>query len=246
MKRRPDWTYDEVLLALDLYLPERRVLEETDERVVAVSRLLRGLPIHEERQTERFRSPNAVALKLANLRTHDHSKRGVGLDAGGRRTAEIWARYADHPQEVRHLAQAIAAVAETIGPGNEVEEDGALEGRLLFRRHRQRERDTALVMRRRRAFAAEHGRVFCESCKFDPVAYYGDRGLAAIECHHRRPLSDGGERRTRLEDLCLLCAGCHRIVHAGGGCLSIEELCKLVEDRGRRSGRSNLPPPPSR
>ena len=230
MKRSPNWTNDEILLALNLYLPERRVLDETDERVVAVSQVLRGLPIHEARHAEHFRSPSAVALKLANLRTHDQSKRGAGLDAGGRRTAEIWARYAEHPQEVRRLALAITTVAETVGTRHEVDEDGALEGRLLFRRHRQRERDTALATARRQAFAAKHGRIFCEVCKFDPVAYYGDRGLAAIECHHIRPLSEGGERRTRLEDLCLLCAGCHRIIHAGGRCLSIDELRNLIDN----------------
>jgi 5-methylcytosine-specific restriction protein A len=36
---------------------------------------------------------------------------------------------------------------------------------------------------------------------------------AAFEVHHIVPLSRSLERATRVSDLALLCAGCHRILH---------------------------------
>ena len=134
MARNPPWTYDEILLALDLYLPERKVLEETDDRVVALSRLLNDLPVHADRAGSSFRSPDAVVLKLANLRSHAQSTPGAGMDAGGRRTAEIWQRYASRPEEVARLAAAIRSLRDQPSPASADGEDGVLEGRLLFRR----------------------------------------------------------------------------------------------------------------
>lgn len=233
MARNPPWTYDEILLALDLYLPERKVLEETDERVVALSRLLNELPVHADRAGSSFRSPDAVVLKLANLRSHDHSTPSAGMDAGGRRTAEIWQRYASQPEEVARLAAAIRSLRDAPSPAAVDGEDGVLEGRLLFRRHRERERDAALASRHRAAFIDRHGRLFCEACLFDPVAFYGERGGSALESHHIRPLSEGGERRTYLRDVVLLCAACHRVVHASQPWLSPNELKQLVQQRNR-------------
>ncbi|MNW10501.1 HNH endonuclease [compost metagenome] len=36
---------------------------------------------------------------------------------------------------------------------------------------------------------------------------------AMFEAHHLVPLAETGERKTRLADLALLCACCHRLIH---------------------------------
>lgn len=55
----------------------------------------------------------------------------------------------------------------------------------------------------------------CEACKTDFRSCFGPRGDRALEVHHRRPLSEAnGEVATRLADLIVLCASCHRLVHA--------------------------------
>jgi 5-methylcytosine-specific restriction protein A len=231
--RNPPWTYDEILLALDLYLPERKVLEETNVRVIALSRLLNELPLHTSTAGSNFRSPDAVVLKLANLRSHDHSTPSVGMDAGGRRTAEIWQRYASRPEEVARLAAAIRSLRSAPSQAPADGEEGVLEGRLLFRRHRERERDASLTGRHRAAFASRHGRLFCEACRFDPIAFYGERGTSALESHHTRPLSEGAEKRTYLRDLMLLCAACHRVVHAAQPWLAPDDIKQLVRGRDR-------------
>ncbi|WP_237355028.1 HNH endonuclease signature motif containing protein [Rhizobium phaseoli] len=36
---------------------------------------------------------------------------------------------------------------------------------------------------------------------------------ALFEAHHIRPLAETGERLTKVSDLALLCACCHRLIH---------------------------------
>jgi hypothetical protein len=90
------------------------------------------------------------------------------------------------------------------------------EGRPRLVRHLKRERATGLAKAKKEAFRREHGRLFCERCKMDPVvAFGGEHGEASIEVHHRETqVQDMGEaHRTRLEELECLCANCHRVVH---------------------------------
>lgn len=90
------------------------------------------------------------------------------------------------------------------------------EGDLRLVTHLQRERASGVADRKRRAFVAEHGRLFCERCGLDPrAAFSGPDGDACIEVHHRAvPVAAMPvEHRTRLEDLECLCANCHRVVH---------------------------------
>ena len=105
----------------------------------------------------------------------------------------------------------------------------AQEGRLLTRVHCTRERNRALVRRKKAAFIAEHDRLFCEACSFDFVGRYGVRGQGFIECHHTRPLAEvtPGEK-TRLVDLARLCANCHRMVHAKSPWLTMSELRAIL------------------
>ncbi|WP_370157507.1 HNH endonuclease [Bradyrhizobium ottawaense] len=64
---------------------------------------------------------------------------------------------------------------------------------------------------------------------FNFSAKYGERGHGFIECHHARPVSNlqPGEK-TKLDDLILLCANCHRMVHSRRPWLSLEELRQII------------------
>ena len=88
-RRNPPWAFDELVLALDLYLREGQ-LDDSHARVVELSQLLNHLPIHTIRpDLERFRNPNGVALKLANFAALDPNYPGVGMTRGGKRDAEV-------------------------------------------------------------------------------------------------------------------------------------------------------------
>ena len=58
----------------------------------------------------------------------------------------------------------------------------------------------------------------CEVCDFDFRATYGDLGEGFAECHHVLPLAElAPGTKTKLRDLAILCANCHRMAHRKGG-----------------------------
>jgi putative restriction endonuclease len=89
------------------------------------------------------------------------------------------------------------------------------EGKVVLRLHQTRERKPALVAEAKRRFRIGHGgQLFCEVCNFDFSDVYGDWGGGYIEAHHKVPLSDlKEETEMRAEDLAMVCANCHRILH---------------------------------
>ena len=151
--RNPAWTYDELILALDLYFrfPPSQVSQSHPE-VTQLSEILNQLPVHVDRpDPERFRNPNGVYMKLCNFLRLDPSYSGTGLRAGGKKEKkEVWNRFADNRERLREVAEAIrtgvqsATEAEVIAQEID-EEDEAPEGRVLFRQHKSRERNPSLV-----------------------------------------------------------------------------------------------------
>lgn len=88
------------------------------------------------------------------------------------------------------------------------------EGKPKRVTHLKRERSRTAAKAKRAQFIRQHGRLFCERCKFEPSEKYGDAGEACIEVHHTIPLAKvKGGQSTRLDDLQCLCANCHRVVH---------------------------------
>jgi len=66
-------------------------------------------------------------------------------------------------------------------------------------------------------------------CEFDFSIAYGNRGLGFIECHHTKPLATlGTGTKTHIDDLALVCANCHRMIHRRKPWLSIAELKGMI------------------
>jgi hypothetical protein len=90
------------------------------------------------------------------------------------------------------------------------------EGNPVLETHLRKERASGLSNAKKAEFIREHGRLFCEECQFDPVAFYDDTGATAcIEVHHRTvAVSEMAlGHKTKLADLQCLCANCHRVTH---------------------------------
>ncbi|MNT86425.1 HNH endonuclease [compost metagenome] len=95
--------------------------------------------------------------------------------------------------------------------------------------HRYRERDKDLVRKAKKAALKKYGRLACEACGFDFKAAYGPRGDGLIDAHHTKPLHTvTADHRTNVDDLALLCANCHRIVHATREWLTVQEVRELM------------------
>jgi 5-methylcytosine-specific restriction protein A len=140
--------------------------------------------------------------------------------------------FLSRPEEMRTEAVAIRAAAaagllDSLAPLAEGEQADD-EGRVLERLHRTRERSRGLREKKIREALTRGQRLSCEACGFDYVQVYGERGAGYIECHHTMPLHVVGEGRTRLRDLALICANCHRVIHKGASWLTMDELRGLI------------------
>ncbi|MED3882822.1 HNH endonuclease [Priestia megaterium] len=79
-------------------------------------------------------------------------------------------------------------------------------------------------------FYREYGRLFCEACSFDFIKAYGSLGEGFIEGHYKTPISQLKiETRNRVEDIVLLCANCHSMIHRKKECLTVEGLKELLK-----------------
>ena len=111
-------------------------------------------------------------------------------------------------------AHAVSEVWDAIQADPEGDELSAPEGRQAMRLHVRRERSRILVDEAKARFQKRHGRLFCEACGFDFAKAYGSVGDGFIEAHHNVPVSQlSGDSVTRVSDLTMLCANCHRMIH---------------------------------
>jgi len=230
------WARDELILACDLVRDNGwKELRAGDHRVAELSGLLRRPWLHplEGRQPE-FLSVNSVARKTTDLATRVPGYRGSPTK-GGRLDLVVLKEFIDDPDGMRAIASRIkelVARGETAlaDGGDEVEDVGAREGRLLRSVITRRERDPKLRERKIRPVLRAGALVACEVCAFDFNRTYGARGHGYIEVHHRLALYASGAVDTRLTDLVLLCANCHRMIHRGAW-ITPEELRTLLADR---------------
>lgn len=76
----------------------------------------------------------------------------------------------------------------------------------------------------------------CVVCGFDFFEFYGPHGEGFIEGHHRDPVSTyTGVRTVTVEDIDLVCANCHRMLHRGERLLTVEELKGIITRDGSRN-----------
>lgn len=226
--RKDAWLRDELVLALDLYVRLGR--NPPASHIDEVSDLLRALPIEPWLARDpKFRGRSSVRLKLGNFAAIDPNSGIIGMPRVGQGDREVWRIFAGNPDHLAQAASAIRSNAPLLTPEDAgSEEEGiteAPEGRLLTRAHRARERSAKLVGRRKAEALSCSGRLACEVCGFDFAEAYGEYGAGYIECHHLVPLRQlQPGTRTRLADLALVCANCHRTIHRRSQWLTVEEL----------------------
>jgi|SRR5215217_1133389 len=207
----PHWTRDETLLALALYIAlDGKVPSPRAPEVKALSDLLRSLPYHAEAAKQpTFRNPDGVGFKLLNIR---QVATGKGLGNVSNMDRQVWAEFGQRPDEVRQIADAIKAGITLVGSESLPDVEQELpEGRLLTALHVRRERSPKvrkMLLDDRRA-AGFH----CEICALSRQDLEMSMQEAMFEAHHLVALAEAGERRTKLADLALLCACCHRLIH---------------------------------
>jgi hypothetical protein len=100
------------------------------------------------------------------------------------------------------------------------------EGRLVMRTLTERQRNRQLVKAAKERARRKHGRLLCEVCGFDFLAVYG---ADYIEAHHAEQMASlSAEKETTLDELHMLCANCHRMVHRRTPPYSVTELKDIL------------------
>lgn len=226
-KRNPKWNRDELILTLDLYFQlTPGQIHARNPLIIALSQLLNKLPSDEEKKdAKRFRNPNGVGLKLSNFLSIDDSYAGKGMSSSSILDKAIFKEFEHNREELRKLADAIKmALAnnsllqsiEAVQETEDMEAYSRKEGALLHRFHLSRERNVTLIKKKKEYALKTHGKLACELCEFDYTKMYGEAGIGFIECHHITPLNQLTEATsTKLADLMLVCANCHRMLHRG-------------------------------
>lgn len=110
------------------------------------------------------------------------------------------------------------------------DDNGFPEGKKKLRLHIYRERKPKVIRKAKERFKQAHdGKVFCEVCGFDYSTKYGELGEGYIEGHHIIPVSELDENSTtKVEDIVLVCADCHRMLHRKRPWLSKDELKQIL------------------
>ena len=104
-----------------------------------------------------------------------------------------------------------------------------IEGNTLTRVHIYKERDRALVAKAKKHYKNKWGKLHCEACGLSPDSIYGERGDSCIEAHHKTPIEKLlPDSVTRADDLAMLCASCHRIVHSCRPILTVDAVLKAA------------------
>lgn len=206
----PVWSWDETLLALDLLYRHDGAIDKGHNDVQQLSEVLRSALIYPvEGRRPSFRNADGVALKLQNLLSAIEPSRGLSSSITDRKIV------AEYPtSRKKDVAELAKVIREAIASGEQVEilpdEETFIEGQFMTTRHRKRER------RLRQKLLKQKGddQLSCEICRFSPPLLERELRESFFEAHHIRPLSDfKGVTNTRVSDMSLLCASCHRYLH---------------------------------
>jgi len=241
-RHNPPWAIDELILALDLYfrlssLPS----DENHPEIVSLSKLLNRLPIHpQSSRQEKSRNPNGVYMKLCNFLRLDPSYRGRGLDAGSKLDEVVWKQYVNNREELSAIVEIIRNEYRKVtrprpqtSDAIRIDEDEEFpEGRIIERLHRAKERSARAARVKKQQVLAKTGALKCEACTFDFQKFYGDYGVGFAECHHIRHLQELRRKSTiKLEDLSIVCANCHRMLHRIRPWITVQQLHTLLKSR---------------
>ena len=126
---------------------------------------------------------------------------------------------------VLYLALEIESPTPAVSDDTSISIQAAMEGGKALVAHFKRERCRQLLAAKRRAYKSAHKNLSCECCGLSEVELQPDIGEACYEIHHIRPIGDRQVAEiTFLDDLAILCANCHRMIHRTNPLISIGQL----------------------
>ncbi|MCL2650996.1 MAG: hypothetical protein FWD60_08245 [Candidatus Azobacteroides sp.] len=107
--RNPKWHRDEAILLLDLYFDKNLgTINSNNPKIIALSELLNRLPIHTHRpDPQKFRNPNGMVMKLANIQALDPNNKGKGLESYSKLEKEVFEEFCSDIERLHKIANKI-------------------------------------------------------------------------------------------------------------------------------------------
>jgi hypothetical protein len=155
----------------------------------------------------------------------------------GRQGIRRWARRISGPshpdllREFEGLRSHLSLLLKTQGPVRTdldqmlVGIEGKQRKRLILERNRELKLRNAKIAQ---VLSSKRSRLVCEvpRCGFDFLAQYGELGRGYAHVHHRTALAAASTRgrRVTLDDLAIVCANCHAMIHRNGECRALKNL----------------------
>jgi len=134
------------------------------------------------------------------------------------------------PKGISTIPGYVRVVDSDISPSIDVDihtVDPTEGGRRLVM-HLQRERNQTVVRKKKKQATS----LACEVCHFSFDLRYGGAASDYCEVHHLLPLSEVElSTKTRMEDLAILCANCHRVVHLRNPPYELDEVRRMIANR---------------
>ena len=240
---RVDWAWDELVLACDLVAQNGWAsIPKKDLRVITLSEFLRNRSDGVNAAT--FRSVGSVNRKLENIRSMHPTYPGKPTK-GGRLTQQVIDAFIAEAAKMHQLAQDLWSNGSLARPEPGATDDDlgeeelesvtaesfvtAIEGRVIQRLVKVRERDSGLRKEKIAESLKIRGSISCELCNFDFEKVYGELGKGYVEVHHKVPLHFSGKVESTTTDLILLCANCHRMIHTGSQWKTPDELLEVLK-----------------
>ena len=120
--RNPKWHRDEIILLLDLYFDKNLgSINSNNPKIIALSEFLNRLPIHTHRPSpQKFRNPNGIAMKLANIQALDPNYKGKGLDAYSKLKKEVFEEFHLDIERLHKIANQIKQKSDNCGVSNKI------------------------------------------------------------------------------------------------------------------------------
>ena len=105
----------------------------------------------------------------------------------------------------------------------------AEEGRERLMKHLIRERNKTVISQKKEQVRASGKPLACEICGFIFAEKYSGPGADYCEVHHLLPLAGEKQvRNTRNQDLAIVCANCHRVIHRRNPPFTMEEMRQML------------------
>ena len=216
----------------------------SDDGLVAILAPLRVSILHSNFQVDLQDRLRAIADDMAEATklAHNYPKIAAAITAhaslvqAGVNTAEI-RKQADAyiKAQAEHFGMTNVGSASGLMkveslPATDLEDEiTGKEGRILTRIHAYKERDRKLSKAAKKYYKSKFGgKLHCVACELDPETLYSEQGDRCIEAHHKVPIEElQPDSITRVDDLLMVCASCHRVIHSRKPCLTVEEVRAL-------------------